>query len=86
MQCQMVLLVAQCSKISTTLVEQLNLFIQYVDDEYVVQDDSVGFFQMPSTNAGTIAAVTKDILTRTALSISLCRGQAYDGAAVMQRK
>ena len=41
---------------------------------------------MPSTNAATIAAVTKDILTHTALSISLCRGQAYDGAAVMQGK
>ncbi len=66
--------------------EQLNLSIRCVDNEYEVYEDSVGLFQMPATDAATIATVIKDILVRTSLPLSLCRGQAYDGAAVMQGK
>ena len=66
--------------------EQLNLSVRYVDDEFIVREDSLGLFQMPTTDASTIAAVIKDILIRTSLPLSLCRGQAYDGAAVMQGK
>jgi len=41
---------------------------------------------MPATDALTIATVIKDILICTSLLLSLCHGQAYDGAAVMQGK
>lgn len=66
--------------------EQLNLSVRYVDDNYDVHEDSVGLFQLPSTDAATIAGVIKDILIRLSLPLSLCRGQAYDGAAAMQGK
>ena len=52
----------------------------------MVHEDSVGLFQLPATDALSIAAVIKDIVIRMSLPLSLCRGQAYDGAAVMQGK
>ena len=66
--------------------EQLNLSLRYVNNDYVVHEDSVGLFQLPATYALTITAVIKDILICMSLPLSLCRGQAYDGAAVMQGK
>ena len=66
--------------------EQLNLSIQYVDNGNEVHEDSVGLLQMSATDAATIATVIKDILVRTSLPLSPCRGQAYDGVAVTQGK
>ena len=63
---------------------QLNLTIRYVDDEYMVHEDSLGLFQMPTTDASTVASVIKDILIHISPPLSLCCCQAYDGAAVMQ--
>ena len=40
----------------------------------------------PNTKAETLFMVIKDLLTRCNLTFSLCRGQAYDGAANMQGK
>lgn len=69
-----------------TFKEQFNLSIRYVDDDYIVHEDSVGLFDLPNTKAETLFVVLKDMLTRCALPLSLCRGQAYDGAATMQGK
>ena len=66
--------------------EQFNLSVRYVDHDYDVYEDSIGLFQLPSTDAATIASVIKDILIRLSLPLSLCRRQAYDGAATMQGK
>ena len=66
--------------------EQLNVSIRYVDDDYVVHEDTVGLFNLPNTSAETISEALKDILVRCNLPISMCRGQAYDGAAAMQGK
>ena len=66
--------------------EQCNLSIRYVDNDYVVSEDSVGLFSLSDTTAGTLAVVVKDMLICCALPLSLCRGQAYDGAANMQGK
>ena len=66
--------------------EQLNISIRYVDDQYIIHEDSIGLFQLSSTDAATITHAIKDILVRTSLPLSLCRGQAYDGAATMQGK
>ena len=43
-------------------------------------------FDLPNTKAETLFAILKDMLTRCALPLSLCHGQAYDGAAIMQAK
>ena len=64
--------------------EQLNLSIRYVDDDYVVHEDPIGLCSLPNTFAETVYSVLKDLLLRCDLSLKLCRGQAYDGASVMQ--
>ena len=38
---------------------------------------------MSKTDAATIFAALKDVLLRCILPVSSCRGQSYDGAAVM---
>ena len=64
--------------------EQLNLSILWVNDRYETFEDSVGIFRVPDTKAETLFTVIKDLLTRC--NLELCRGQAYDSAANMQRK
>ena len=66
--------------------EQMNLSIRYVDDDYTISEDSVGLFHLPNTSASTLHLVLTDMLLRCNLPLSLCRGQAYDGAAAMQGK
>ena len=64
--------------------EQFNVSIRYVDDDYTINEDPIGMFSLPDTYAETICSVIKDILLRCSIPLSLCRGQAYDGAAVMK--
>ena len=64
--------------------EQFNLSLRWVNDEYEVSEDPVGLVCLPNTTADTITQVLKDLLIRCDLSVSLCRGQAYDGASTMQ--
>ena len=64
--------------------EQLNLSLWWVDDNYEVSEDAVGLFSFPNTTADIIFTVIEDILSRCSLPLSLCRGQAFDGAANMQ--
>jgi len=64
--------------------EQLNVTIRWVDDDYKINEDSIGLFCLPSTTADIICTGIKDVLVRCELPLSLCRGQAYDGAGNMQ--
>ena len=64
----------------------MNLSVRWVNDQYDVSEDPLGLFGLPNTKADTIAAVIKDLLLRCTLPLSMCRGQAYDGAANMQGK
>ena len=64
--------------------EQLSLCIRWVDNMYLIREETVGLFRVPNTKAETLYAVIKDLLARCSLSIEMCRGQAYDGAANMQ--
>ena len=66
--------------------EQLNLSIRWVNDDYEVNEDPVGLFSVPDTTSNTLTKVIQDMLKRCSLPLSLCRGQAYDGAANMQGK
>ncbi len=54
-----------------------------MSNELEVNEDVVGFYQIPNINADTIVATIKDTLLRFDLSIFRCRGQCYDGAANM---
>ena len=60
--------------------------IRWVTDGYEVHEDPVGLFRIPDTTAETLFTVIKDMLIRCSLPLSLCRGQAYDGASNMQGK
>ena len=64
--------------------EQLSLCIRWVDNMYVIREETIGLFRVPDTKAETLYVVIKDLLVRCSLSIEMCRGQAYDGAANMQ--
>ena len=52
--------------------EQFNVSIQYVDDDYVVCEDSIGLVPLPNITASTLAALLRDMLTCCALPLSLC--------------
>ena len=62
--------------------EQFNLSIRWVDNNYEIHEDPLGLFCLPNTTADTLV---KDILVRCSfpMAMSLCRGQAFDGASNM---
>lgn len=66
--------------------EQLDLSIRWVNEDYVVREDSIGLYSLPNTTAETLYTVVTDMLTRCTLPLELCRGMAFDGAANMQGK
>ena len=68
----------------TTCKEQMNICIRYVSDDYVVNEDSLGVHCIPDTKAETLFVALKNVLSCCELPLSLCRGQAYDGASAMQ--
>lgn len=63
--------------------EQLSVSIRWVDKSYEVHEDLLGVKELPNTKAVTIYQEVKDVLLRCSLSITQCRGQAYDGASNM---
>ena len=70
----------------TSYKEQFNISIRWVDEAYEIHEDPVGLFNLPNTTSETLFTVVKDILIRCSLPLSLCRGQAFDGAANMLGK
>jgi len=56
---------------------------RYVSNELEVNEDDVGFYQIPNINADTIVAMIKDTLVKFYLSISRYRGQCHNWAANM---
>ena len=65
--------------------EQMSLSIRWVDNNFIIHEDVLGLIQLPDTKAKTIFSAIKDILIRCSLPLSQCRGQAFDGAAVVSR-
>lgn len=66
--------------------EQMSIAIRWVSDTYDIHEDPIGLFKVPNTTAETLFTIIKDVLIRCNLPLSLCRGQAYDGASNMQGK
>ena len=62
----------------------MNVCIRYVNDAYEVNEDSLGVHCIPDTKAETLHVARKNVLSCCGLSLSLCRGQAYNGASAMQ--
>ena len=63
--------------------EQLVVTIRWVDKMYDVHEDVIGMVNVVSTTADSITVTIKRVLENCNLSLSNCRGQAYDGAANM---
>ena len=65
----------------TCNTEQLNLYIRWVSNDYVVNEDPLGLCRVPNTKAETLFRVITDLLIRCDFPLGLCRGQPYNGAA-----
>ena len=64
--------------------EQLCMCIQWVDDDFSVNEDFLELIQLPKTDANTVTLALRDSLVRNCLPIGQCRGQAYDGASTFR--
>ena len=63
--------------------EQMCVSIRWLNTEYDIFEEPIGLVQLPKTDSATIFTALKDVLIRCILPVSMCRGQAYDGAANM---
>ena len=57
--------------------------VRWVSKEYEIFEEPIGLVKLTKTDAATIFAALKDVLLRCVLPVNTCRGQAYDGAAIM---
>ncbi len=64
--------------------EQMSINFRYVDDELVINETFLGYYDTPATDSETLLAVILDVLTRLDLKLNKCRGQCYDGANNMK--
>ena len=75
------LLADECTNIANK--EQLIICLRWIDDKLQPKEEFGGFYEIPNTNAETIAIVIKGALFRIGLPLRNCRGQCYDGARPM---
>ena len=64
--------------------EHLNLSIRWVSDDYEISEEPVGMYVLPNTKGETLYFVITDTFTRCSLTLDMCRGQAYNGASMVQ--
>lgn len=62
-------------------LEQMSVNIRIVDDDMIVKEYFLGFYEVPETTSETLFIVLNDALLRFELRINKCRGQCYDGAS-----
>ena len=55
----------------------------WVNKEYEIFGELIGLIQLTKTDSATIFSTLKDVLICCILPVSMCRGQAYDGAENM---
>ncbi|KAK0149824.1 Zinc finger MYM-type protein 1 [Merluccius polli] len=63
--------------------EQEAVCVRYIDHDLIVHEEFVGMYEVYVTTGENLAKVIMDVLLRLNLSVTLLRGQAYDGAANM---
>ena len=63
--------------------EQVSISLRYVEKNFEIQEDVLGFYETGKTDAASLVAIVEDVLLRLNLDIGNCRGQCYDGAANM---
>ena len=60
--------------------EQLAISLRWVTSSYEIHEDLIGLVYVEMTDASTLKTVIRDSLIRCGVSLSSCRGQAYEGA------
>ena len=65
-------------------VEQCVVVIRWVDQNLEPHEEFMGYYTILVANAETIVSAIKDSLVRLGLTMSDCRGQCHDRAAVMK--
>ena len=63
--------------------EQLTLILRWVDSDFEIHEDFIGFMNVEKVDAESLTLAIKDVLIRCMLPLSSCRGQGYDGASAM---
>ena len=63
--------------------EQLCISLRWVDTNFVIHEDTLELIHLTKTDALTIVKAIQDFFVRYQLTITQCRGQAYDGASNM---
>ncbi|XP_039279145.1 zinc finger MYM-type protein 1-like [Nilaparvata lugens] len=64
--------------------EQVSFCVRTVSDDLIINEDFIGLYETPNTEAQTLFKIVKDIFARLNLPIEKLRGQCYDGAANMR--
>lgn len=67
----------------TSIKEQVSIGLRYVNSEYDVSEDFIGFYEVSKTDSAVLVKTIEDALLRLNLSMNDCRGQCYDGASNM---
>ena len=67
-------------------LEQLSICTRTVENDLIVHENFLGFYEIPNIKSETIALAIKDALVRMKLPLKNCRGQTYDGASNMLGK
>lgn len=63
--------------------EQESICVRYVDQDFNVHEEFLGFYQTNSTTGAQLARLIEDALCRLNLPLARLRGLAFDGAANM---
>ena len=63
--------------------EQSVIIFRWESEDFEVNEEFLGVYQVPSIDAETLTAAAKDTLCRMNLPLSKVRGQCYDGASAM---
>ena len=64
-------------------IEQVVICLRWVNENFEIQEEFVGLYEVASIGAENIYAAITDVFLRLNLPISKVRGQCYDGAAAM---
>ena len=67
-------------------IEQLLFWVSFVDDNLIVSEDFIKFYELDNIKSETIVNAVKEILLRCHLNLDDCHGQKYDGANNMMGK
>ena len=63
--------------------EQFTICMRWVGEDLQDHEDLIGLYEVDSIDAKSLVHAIRDTLLRMGLSLSLCRGQCYDGASNM---